>query len=87
MPRTFTTQQILDANIDQITITRTKDDQGNPQVIVRSNVSVTLVDSVDPTRMTTMNLNLNKTVQELSIGPQVVAIRSAILTALQAQIQ
>lgn len=87
MPRTFITEQILDAQVQQIVITRTQDDQGNTQVRVRSNVTVTLADSVDPTRKTTMNLNLNKTVQELTVGPAVNAIRLAVLNALKTQIQ
>lgn len=86
MPRTFTTQQIQDVDIDQITITRTKDLQGNQVIRVRSNVTVKLVDTVDPLRSTVMNLNVNNTVQELNVGAQVIAIRSAILTALRNQI-
>ncbi len=52
MPRTFTIQQISDSHIEQITITRTKDDLGNFQIRVRSNVTVTLVDTTDSTKKT-----------------------------------
>jgi hypothetical protein len=85
--RTFTTQDITDVDLDQIIITKTKDIDGNPQVRVRANVSVTLVDSLDPLRTSTINLNLNKTIQELSVGPAVNAIRLAVLNSLKSQIQ
>lgn len=86
MARIFTTQQILDASIEQIVITRTTNATGATEIRVRSNVTVTLVDSVDPLRTTKMNLTLNKTIQELGIAGQVNTIRSAILTEMRNQI-
>ena len=84
--RTFITKDIVDTNIEQIIITRTQDEQGNPQIRVRASVAVTLQDNADALRSTTMTLNVNKTIQELGIGIQVNAIRNAILVELRKQI-
>ena len=84
--RTFTTKDITDIDLDQIVITKTKDNDGNPQVRVRTNITVTLVDNLDPSRTSTMALNLNKTIQELSVGPAVNAIRLAVLNSLKSQL-
>lgn len=86
MPRTFTTQDITDVDIGQIIITKTKDDAGNVQIQVRASVTAILKDSIDPLRLTTMTLNLNKTIQELSVGPAVNAIRLAVLNSLKSQL-
>ena len=84
--RTFTTKDITDIDIDQIVITKTKDIDGNPQIRMRTSVTVILVDSLDPSRTSTMILNLNKTIQELSVGPAVNAIRLAALNSLKSQL-
>jgi len=84
--RTFTTQPITDVDIEQIVITRSTDDEGNLVIRVRSSASVQLVDMSAPTKSTTMNLNLNTTIQELGVGQAVNTIRTAILTALRNQI-
>ena len=84
--RTFTTKDITDIDLDQIVITKTKDNDGNPQVRVRANITVTLVDSLDLLRTSTMALNLNKTILELSVGPAVNAIRLAVLNSLKSQL-
>lgn len=81
--RTFTTKDILDVDIDQITLTR---DRETNTVRVRANVTVTLVDTLDPTRKTAIGISLNKTVAELSVGPAVNSLRTAVLNALKAQI-
>jgi len=86
MPRTFTTQDITDVDLDQIVITKTKDLEGNPQIRVRASVNVTLKDNADPLRLTTMNLNVNKTIQELNVVVSVAALRNAVLKALKDQI-
>jgi hypothetical protein len=86
MPKTFKTGQISDVDINQIVITVGKDISGNPEVRVRCNVSVVLSNTLDPLDTTTLNIPVNQTIQQLGIGPQVVAIRNAILTFARTQI-
>lgn len=79
--RTFTTKDITDIDVSQIIITR--NDSG---IRIRATATVTLVDSVDPKRTTTMNLNLNKTAAELGVGAVVVGLRNAVLAELKNQL-
>ncbi len=83
--RTFTTQDITEVNLDQIIITRTVVDN-KASVRVRANATVTLVDSLDSIRTTTMNVSINNTPQELGIGAELVSIRTAVLNALKDKI-
>lgn len=84
--RTFNSQGIIDADIDQIVLIKSTDGQGNPVIRVRSNVTVKLVDTVDSTRVATIELHINNTAQELGIGSQMLAIRSAVLSELKKQL-
>ena len=86
MPKEYAAGTISDVDIDQVTITLTKDAQGNPEVRVRSNIGVTITNKLDPTDTHRINVPVNRTVQELSVGPQVVAIRNAILAYARTQI-
>ena len=87
MARKFTTQDIQDFNIEQVIITKSTDDQGNPEIRVRSNVTVELKDDNDSNRSTIMNIKLNKTTKELGISAAISTIKTVILAELRKQIQ
>ena len=86
MPRKFSTQDIQDVDIDQIVISRSRNDQDQFEVRIRSSATVTLVDDIDPSRTTRFQLNLNKLISQLQIGPAVNQIRQAILNEFKSQI-
>lgn len=78
--RTFTTKDITDVDLDQIIITRSMLD-GKAVIRVRANATVTLEPGTS-----TINISINKTVQELGVGPAMTALRNAVLNALREQI-
>lgn len=86
MAKEFTTGTVSDVDIDQVTITVTKDTDGNPQVRVRSNITVTIANKLDPLDTHNITVPVNRTVQQLGVGAQVIAIRNAILAFVQTQI-
>ena len=83
MAREYATGTISDVDIDQVIITVGQNEAGAQEVRVRANIGVTITNKLDPTDTYRLNLPINRTVQQLSVGPQVVAIRNAILAYAQ----
>lgn len=79
MAKEYTTDLVEDAAIEQVTISRGLNAAGNPEVRVRCNIVVTLRNKLVSTETHTRMVVINETVQTLGIGPQVVAIRNALL--------
>ena len=86
MAKEFVTGLLDEADIDQVIITRSKDIEGNVVIRVRSNVRVVITNKLDPLDKESINIPINSTVNELSVGPQVLAIRNAILTLVRTKI-
>ena len=72
----FITQVITDVDLSQIILTR---DVQAQQVRIRANVKACIVNKLDVKEIHDINIAVNKTPQELGVGPAVIAIYKAVL--------